>query len=568
MIIKKTKGRLYGLFALSLIIIAPLSAVSQSKGSFRVPLDLAVSLSGSYGELRATHFHAGLDFRVGGVVGAKIYSAGEGFVSRISISPGGYGNSLYITHPNGRTTVYGHLLDFAPKIAMWTEAKQYEKESFEINIYPDSTQFPVKKGEFIGRAGNTGSSGGPHLHFEIRDTEKQIPLDPVKEGGFNITDNLVPQILRVNFYGIQYVSSIPVTRFLKSYTTPVTTVTIVPDTFYVAVDALDRMNNTGSRLAVASYNYYLDNEKVFSFNPLDIPFDMGRYINTVVEYSEKRQTGRSMVKSWVEPGNALTSNIKAKSDGLFILNDDKDHTVMIEVFDYKYNRATRSFKVRRGGVHKVYENVAQSQENRKAMPWFIPNNYELGNMKLTLPPGSLYSSILFTADSSVYNGTTLWRIHDENTPLHLSAKLSIRPDVENSLKNKVVIAVLNDEGRLGSLGGVWRGDYLEASIGSFGKFLVVADTTAPNILPSFKDGENISSRKAIKFTISDNLSGIASYKIHVDGKWILANFDYKTRSLVATLDPRRVLKGRIHNLEIIVSDNRGNENKLITSFIW
>ncbi|OFY38798.1 MAG: hypothetical protein A2X18_09000 [Bacteroidetes bacterium GWF2_40_14] len=561
-------GKLYRFFAFSLIIITPLSAVSQTTGSFRVPLDLAVSLSGSYGELRATHFHAGLDFRVGGVVGAKILSAGEGYVSRISISSGGYGNSLYITHPNGRTTVYGHLLDFVPKIAMWTEVRQYEKESFEITIYPDSLLFPVKKGEFIGRAGNTGSSGGPHLHFEIRDTETQVPLDPVKEGGFMITDNLVPQIQRVNFYGIRNVKSIPVTALVRSYTAPATAVTIVPDTFYVAVDALDRMNNTGSRLAVASYNYYLDNEKVFSFNPVGIPFDKGRYINTIVEYGEKKQEGRSMVKSWVEPGNALTSNVKAKNDGLFILKDDKDHTVMIEVFDYKYNRATRSFKVRRGHTYAVNENGAGSHGNEKAMPWFIPNNYELGNMKLTLPPGSLYSSILFTADSSVFNGTTLWRLHDENTPIHISARLSIKSDIQSSLKNKAVIAILDNKGRLGSLGGEWRGDYLEANMASFGKFLVVADTTAPNILPGFKDGENISSRKAVKFTISDNLSGIASYKIHIDGKWILANFDYKTRSLVATLDPRRVLKGRSHNLEIVVIDNRGNENKLITSFIW
>lgn len=568
MITETTKGRLSGFFALSLIIIAPLSAVSQSKGSFRIPLDLAVSLSGSYGELRATHFHAGLDFRVGGVVGAKIYAAADGYISRISISSTGYGNSLYIQHPNGRTTVYGHLLDFAPKIAMWTEARQYERESFEINIYPDSTQFPVKKGEFIGRAGNTGSSGGPHLHFEIRDTRTQVPLDPVKEGGFVIADNLVPQILRVNFYGIHNVRSIPVTALLKSYTAPVKTVTFVPDTFYVAVDALDRMNNTGSRLAVSSYNYYLDDEKLFSFSPAEIPFDKGRYINTIVEYGEKKLSGRSMVKSLVEPGNALTSNVKAKNEGLFILTDDKEHTVMIEVFDYKYNRATRSYKVRRGAIKSVAEVNAESPGDGKVMPWFIPNYYETGNMKLTLPPGSLYSSILFTADSSVYNGTTLWRLHNENTPINLSARLAIKPEIQSSLKNKAVIAILNKNGRYSSIGGEWRGEYLEASISSFGKFLVVADTTAPTIFPSFKEGENISSRKAVKFTISDDLSGIASYKLCIDGKWILANFDSKTRSLVAALDPRRVLKGRSHILEIIVTDNRENENKLKTSFIW
>ncbi|MEN6618327.1 MAG: M23 family metallopeptidase [Rikenellaceae bacterium] len=571
-------GKLYKYLAVSVIFILSLSAVagqdkdlsavSMATDNFRLPLDLTVSLSGSYGELRATHFHAGLDFRIGGVVGARVYAVSDGFISRISISPTGYGNSLYIQHPNGTTSLYGHLLDFAPKIASWIELKQYETETFVINIFPDSTLFHVKRGDFIGRAGNSGSSGGPHLHFEIRDTKTQIPLDPVKEGEYKITDNIVPQILRVNFYSIKNSKSLPERILVKSYTVPATTVTVVSDTFYVAVEAIDRMNNTGSRLAVAKYNYYLDKEKIFSFSPVAIPFDKGRYINAMVEYSEKQQYGRSMVKSWVEPGNALINNIKAKDDGLFILNDDKEHTVMVEAVDYKGNRATRSFKVKRGTIPAAPEQDSATKIRGKIMPWFIPNTFELGNMKLTLPPGSLYSSILFTADSSVYNGTTLWRLHNENTPVQIFAKLSIKSYIPLALRDKAIIVVLDEKGRYNSLGGEWKGDYLEASIGSFGRFLVTVDTIAPRIFPSFKEGENISLRKTLKFTIDDDLSGIASYKVYIDGKWILANFDAKTRSLVVGLDPLRVIKEKTHTLEIIVSDNRGNINNVKTSFIW
>jgi len=576
---------LFSFLVFSFLISTPLRAqgksapvVNKTTQNFRLPLDIPVSLSGNYGELRETHFHAGLDFKVGGAVGAKICAANDGFVSRISVSAVGYGNALYIQHPNGKTTVYGHLLDYAPMIARLVKEKQYEAHSFEINISLDSTKFPLKKGDFIGRAGNSGSSGGPHLHFEIRNTDSQIPLEPVKEAKFSIPDNIPPQIQMVNFYSITNYKTLPYRALLKSYTLPATAVTIVPDTFYVAVAALDRMNNTNSKFAIANYNFYLDNEKIFTFSPVAIPFDKGRYINAIVEYSEKHENGRSMVKSWVEPGNALITNIKAKNDGLFILYDNKEHTLMVEVLDYKGNRAIRTFKVKQG-VNALKQSQAlpdsitslpdtAKSEKSKIMLWFIKNSFEKGNMKLSLPIGCLYSSILFTADSSIYNGATLWHIHNENTPLQIGARLSVKATVPSELKNKAVIASVDEKGRYGSRGGEWKGDYLEASIGSFGKFLVTIDTIAPRIFPSFKEKENISNRKALKFTIADDLSGIDSYKVTIDDKWILANFDAKTRSLIVTLDPDKIIKGKTHSLEITVIDNRENVNNLKTSFIW
>lgn len=582
MALKMMADFLYRCLAVSVFTILTFSTVAgQSKsgristvvsGNFRLPLNLEVSLSGSYGELRETHFHSGLDFRVGGAVGAMVYAAQDGFISRISISPVGYGNALYIQHPNGRTTLYGHLLEYAPYIARWVKEKQYDNESFAINLSLDSTKFPIKKGDFIGRAGNSGSSGGPHLHFEIRNTATQVPLDPDREANFRILDNLPPQIQRVNFYSISNYTTLPLITLLKSYTEPSANITRLTDTFYVAVAAIDRMNNTNSRLAVANYSFYLDNEKIFTFSPSSIPFDKGGYINSIVEYSEKRQYDRSMVKSWVEPGNALITHIKAKNDGLFILTDNNEHTVMVEVLDNKGNRSTRTYKINRGAGAELQSPTAKQDslklDKGKIMPWFITNNFEMGNMKLTLPIGSLYSTILFTADSSAYNGTTLWRLHDENTPIQVHGRLSVKPNIPSELKNKAVIAFVGENGRLGSTGGEWKGDYLESSIGSFGKYLVTVDTLAPKIFPSFKEGENISTRKALKFIIADDLSGIDSYKVTIDNKWILANFDAKTRSLIVALDPEKITKGKTHNLEITVSDNRENINIVKTSFIW
>ena len=151
-------------------------AQNSQEVKFRYPLDVTMSLSGNYGELRSNHFHGGIDFRVGGVVGAPIYATEQGYISRITVSPSGYGNAIYITHPNGYMSVYGHMHCFADEIAGFVREKQYETESFRQDISLTPEQFPVKKGQFIGKAGNTGSSGGPHLHFEIR--ENDVTVNP------------------------------------------------------------------------------------------------------------------------------------------------------------------------------------------------------------------------------------------------------------------------------------------------------------------------------------------------------------------------------------------------------
>lgn len=577
MLIKNCADYLCHFFVLATVVLFSfVSAAGKShatkdivaKGYFRLPLDLTPSLSGSYGDLRATHFHAGLDLRTGKVTGVRVYAAEDGFVSRISVSPTGYGNAIYIQHPNGKTSVYGHLLDFAPEIAEWVQKKQYEKEKFPIDIVLVPKKFPVQKGDFIGRSGNSGSSGGPHLHFEIRDTETQVPLNPFDEESLEILDTIAPEIQRVNLYAISYCKSLPLRTLVRSFSEPDTCVAVVPDTFYVAVQASDRMSKSGYNIAIANYNYYFDDRLVFSFSPVSIPFDKGRYINSVVEYRERNEYGRSMVKSWVEPGNLLRTNIDATNGGLFILTDDKVHTVLVEVIDYMGNWATICYRVRRGTDMTAPEWNSVSMNGGKIMKWNTSNSYESGSMKLLLPKGSLYSSMVFTADSMQYGGTTLWRIGDENVPIQVFARLSIKPDIPAELKDKAVIACVNDRGRYGSLGGEWKGDYLEASIGSFGRFLVAVDTIAPGITIGFKDGTENSSKKSISFKISDDLSGIENYKVFVDEKWILANFDAKSGTLTVALDPERIVKGTNHDLMITVTDKRKNTNTINTTFIW
>ncbi len=537
--------------------------------NYRVPIDLPVSLSGSYGELRATHFHTGVDLRVGGVSGAPLYAAEDGYISRVSVSPGGYGNAIYIDHPDGKTTLYGHMHEFAPKIEKWVREQQYSKERFSINIYPEPRLFPIKRGELIGKAGNSGSSGGPHLHFEVRESKTQLPLNPIKEAAIKVTDNIPPQIQKVNIYSISGLTSLPQREILYSLSESVQNVLSVTDTFYVAVLGVDKQNNTVARLAVAKYSYFLDGEKIFSFVPDNIPFDQGRYINSVVEYTEKQENGQSMIKSWVEPGGGIKSNIDAINDGLFILNDDQIHTLKIELSDEHGNVAQRSFKIKRGASYKpsmLSDTILV--KSGVVMPWFLPNRFERDDIRVTIPPGSLYSSIFFQADSSTYNGFKVWRVHTNKTPLHNSGRISLKVNIPDSLREKAIIAIVDDKGGLNSIGGRYSNGWIDASMGSFGVFTVTFDTLMPRVVPSFKEGANLAGRSYVRVTVTDDLSGVSEYRVTVDGKWILAAYDPKNRRFEVELRGDKITKGGRHNIVVSVTDNSGNTNNFKSSFIW
>ena len=565
----KRVAMLAGVVALSFFTLhaqesAP--AAGDAKMNFRYPLDVPMSLSGNYGELRSNHFHGGIDFRVGGVVGAPIYATERGYVSRITIGPSGYGNALYITHPNGYVSVYGHMHCFNDAITKFVMERQYTTESFRQDISLTPEQFPVKRGEFIGKAGNTGSSGGPHLHFEIRDEKGQC-TDAFARGYLSIPDNLPPFFRNVIFYGLEHRNGVPESYYIGM---PKATVIPLPAHSYVCIDAFDKQQGTNAKLAVSEYKVWLDNTLLFHFTLGEVPGYMGRDINSLIEFKQKVVRGRTYVKSYTDPGNLLQDRIKGSNRGVISLNDTLLHKIKIEVKDIPGNRSVKNYTVKR--VDSLYAGKVSDSLEVHCAPWFLPNFYMADGLKLYVPQGALYNNVNLSVDTLENRITPfapVWRVANDRFPLRKSASVAMKCNIPDSLVSKAFLAHVYGSGTLGYAGGKYDTLRREmvANVLSLGNFTVGVDLAAPEITPTIKNGAVVSGN-TIVFRLRDRLSGIRSYRVEIDGHWVLAQQDAKTRRIIIPLQDARIQRGKKHTLEFVAEDNCGNVSRLKRTFTW
>lgn len=540
----------------------------ETKMEFRYPLDVPMSLSGNYGELRSNHFHNGIDFRVGGVVGAPIYATEQGYISRVTVSASGYGNAIYIMHPNGYLSVYGHMHCFADRIADFVREKQYADESFVQDISFTPEQFPVKKGDYIGKAGNTGSSGGPHLHFEIRD-ENNNPTNPFGRGYLKIKDNMPPVFNNVLFYGFDYVNWVPDSYYIGM---PKNGIINLPQHSYVCIDAVDKQEGTNAKLAVNDYKVYLDTTLIYHFSLGEVPMDWGRDINSLMEFKQKVVRGKSYVKSYVDPGNLLRDRIKGDNFGIITLNDTLKHKVRIEVADVNNNRAVRSYVVKR--ADSLFAAVQRDSVVAKGAyaAWFLPNFHNADGFDVFIPQGVLYNSISLHVDSLPQRVTPyapVWNVASDRIALRSAVTVSIKGNVPDSLAGKAFVAFVYNGGKLGYAGGKYdpASGVFEAKVLSLGKFTVATDTEAPSVVPAFANNSVVKGESVV-FRMRDNLSGIKSYRVEIDGHWVLAEHDAKTRRVIVPLKYAKIAKGKRHEAVFVAEDNCGNVTRVKRVFTW
>ncbi|MFA6712561.1 MAG: M23 family metallopeptidase [Bacteroidales bacterium] len=554
--------RRIGLLVILLLFSCQLSAGEEPIKPIRFPM----SFSGTYGELRHDHFHSGVDWITGGKVGESVYAIKSGYISKITVSTRGYGRAIFITHPDNTISVYGHLLCFTKNIEELVKEKQYKEKSFSVTIIPQKEELSVSKGEMIAKSGNSGSSGGPHLHLEVRDEKSGIPINYISRGYYSVKDNLSPVFHEINFYSFSNSAVIPVTGLIKrlSWPTQNNILIYLPQKSYVGIDAFDRQEGTRAKLAVEEYKVYLDNELIFGFKINDIPNSYGRYIKSLIEYEESYIGGADVIKTYVEPGNALSSLIQSKNNGIIVLNDYNEHKVGIEVIDEHGNKSVLNYRVKRKDIGNA-EHIAGTP-----VLWYLPGIFINKEVSFAMPAASLYRSIFFIEEKvsgpdkakNIYS--PMWKFGDIKVPLHENAYLKFFTEIPERLKKKTLIARYNGEKLIPVHGSGWDSNGVVAKVG-FGTYCVAVDTIAPTIKFYFKSGARIDRDGVFKIEIKDDFSGVQYTDVEVDGKWVL--FEPKNGMIVVRLDRERVKKGK-NKIKVTVRDYCGNESVSTINFIW
>lgn len=554
-----------------LIILLSISGLAQSKypkDYFRSPLDIPIVLSGTFGELRSNHFHSGLDIKTQQVEGKKVYAAAVGFVSRIKISHWGYGKALYISHPNGYTTVYGHLQKFNPRIEAYIKEKQYQNESFEIEVFPKASELVVNKDEVIAYSGNTGGSGGPHLHFEIRDNSAR-PMNPMLFG-IDAKDTTQPLINSIYAYPVGQNSHI-------NQSTSKTKLRLIPlqsgdfktesieafGKIGFGINTTDRQDLAANRNGVYKIQSYLNGNKNFEIEFDRFSFSESKHLNRLIDYGHYIENKSRIQKLFIEKNNPLSLYESVSDSGYIKVEDSTSSIYKIKVSDFKNNDVWISIPIK----GRYQESL--SHDLPEKTPYYVvcdqPKTFKEGNASVYFPSNTFYDDIYINFEMV---GDTL-KIHEPTVPLTKS--FTITYDISNfkeADRNKLFIARLDGTWRKypSYITTTRRGNLLSAKTKTLGTYFLTTDTESPTIEPiNFSNGKWLSKYRYLKVKLNDDLSGIKSYRATVNGKWILMEYDAKKRILTHDFNDGVVTDTK-NNFKLIVTDNAGNNTKFEAIF--
>ncbi|WP_430972860.1 M23 family metallopeptidase [Sunxiuqinia rutila] len=550
-------------------------AQAPAPEDFHTPVSIPIKLSGNFGELRSNHFHSGIDIKTEGKTGLPIYAAADGEVSRIKISPSGFGLALYLDHPNGKTTVYAHLLSFRDDIQAYAKKIQYERESFAVDLAVPQGTFQVKKGELIAHSGNSGSSGGPHLHFEIRDTESQKPQNPLLYK-FPVIDDMKPKILAVAIYPLSedaHVYGKPDSRLIETvyydgaYHLKGNPTIPVYGKVGFGLQTLDYLNGSWSKCGVYEISLSVDQQPIYSFRLDEFSFDETRYLNSHIDYAHYRQHARRIQRNWVEQGNKLSNYPTLENQGIVNLSDGQSHQINYVVKDVYGNKSTLAFRVKSRASA-----LDKPEKNGPLISFDEETIFEKPGVEAHFTAGTFYSDFNLEYANKPANNlyySPLHKLHNDRLPVHHSYLLKIKADeLPDSLQSKSLIAVIDEKsGKKWSLGGAYKDGWVTARIRQMGTFAISVDTVAPTIRPlSIQGRKSLTEKNRIRFKISDDFSGIDSYRGEIDGQWVLFEYDAKNSLITYSFDKDRFQFGKQHQLNLTVTDNKGNATKYEATF--
>lgn len=525
---------------------------------FSNPLEIPLVLAGNFGEMRANHFHSGLDIKTEQREGLAVYAPADGYVSRINVQHYGYGKALYILHPNGYTTVYGHLKSFAGNIEKYVKDTQYAKETFEVELFPEKTLLPIKKGDLIAYTGNTGGSGGPHLHYEIRDGS-QRPMNPLLFG-VPIPDSERPIIQAVFAYPIGEDAHVNHSRertklrLIKQKDGNYKTERVEAfGKIGIGITTYDQQDGASNKNGTYKINTRFNGTEKFEvlFNKFD--FAETRYLNRYTDYNYY-QANKSMVqKLFRESNNPLSIITKEDDSGYLTVKDSLSAIFTIEAADFSGNMMLVSIPI----TGKKMDSLPARTEQKTDDYIYADHATSItkGKFSIYIPANSLYENTYL----DIRDEGDILKFHEDVIPIH--SNISITADISNyneSDRDKLYIGRLNYKGLPYYTSTKRNGDKLTAKTRTFGSYTVAMDTNPPTIKPlNFADGKWISNQNFLNVKITDDLSGISSYRGTINDKFILMEYDYKKDVLTYNFNDNVNLETE-NNFKLIVIDNVGN----------
>jgi hypothetical protein len=545
-------------------------AKNYPKGYFRDPLNIPISLAGNFGELRPNHYHMGLDIRTNHRENLPVFAAADGYISHVKVEPAGFGQAVYINHPNGYTTVYGHLNDFFPALAAYVKQQQYDQESWKVFIDIPADLFPVRKGDLIAYSGSTGGSEAPHVHFEIRSTAEDVNKNPMLFG-MPIKDKTAPVILRLAVYDRAksvYEQSPKIFLVKKSgtgFSIPKGIITVFTPKISLAISAFDTESGTSNRNGIYEAELSDNDKVVIGFQMDNISYDKTRNVNAHIDYKTKTNGGPYLQQLFQLYGYVNSIYHQISGDGMIDVSDGSLHKIKIEVRDPLGNRSLLQFQVQ----YKPTLIYNSQLPGKKFYPMML-DGYETNDCAFYIGEKCLYDSVHIQFSNSVSASanvvSNLNSIGAAHIPLQDSFLVRIKSNTNLSAvkKNKVVM-----ERFIGSKKEVrkveWQNDWASARFRDFGNFQLVVDEEPPVIIPvGFHDGAEVGRLSRIVFVVKDNMGSFKNFRAELDGKWLRFTND-KGKSFIYKFDDHCGV-GK-HQLRIRVEDEAGNVTERLYNFI-
>ena len=544
------------LFTLFLFVVAGRSVAQPSMADgLNRPFDFDLLLSASYGELRSNHFHAGLDFKTGGVVGKPIKCVADGYIYRAKVEAAGYGMALYVMH-DGFMTVYAHLDRFPDAIAKRVRKYQYSKETFEADLYFLPADYPVKRGEFLAYAGNTGYSFGPHLHFELRDATGNKLYNPLPYYKDLVTDTRAPKATAMTVYPRLGSGALFGEQASRSFAL---NGNVLPDTIEAwgdiafGIEALDYMDNTTNKYGLYSIELSVDSVLCFESRMDGFSFSENKLILACVDQGRENRGEGTFQKMFSMPNNPFGEYRGGKTRGWVTIDEERLYNVECRIADYHGNTSRYNVVVR-----GVACEILQPQRVSLPLPWNRANVIEAEGARLQIPRGTMFDNACLNIvydDSCMLQGSCFST--DEDVIFWHGAKLSLEPgcDVEGVGREKLYICKKTQDG-VSYVGGKYADGRVTATISSQGVYDIAVDTVPPVLVPI---GEAVWEQNArVVFRLDDNETKLASYRGTLNGEFVLFKYNRKERRLTFDLKQENVKSGT-HMLRVEAIDVCGNK---------